>query len=120
MKKVVWTAVVAALILVVAVPAALAVSDSQKTELLTLYEQMHELRLKIIEKQVEAGLVTGDDAASIREHMQERWEWHKQRMEEGDFSMGPRDRMMRRGKFGGGCGFCPAFGSGSQAGGTSF
>lgn len=121
MKKVAWTAVIVALVLAMAVPAALAVSENRESELQALYEQMHELRLKILEKQVEAGLIDEGDAAVVREKMQERWEWLKQRMEEGDFSCEPRGCMMRGGKAGCfGYGPCPGIESKTQVEGTSF
>ncbi len=111
MKKGLVIGLVAVLVLLAAVPMALALTDSQKSELQELYRQQHELRLRILEKQAEFGLVDPEDAQNFRQRMQERWEIMRQRMEEGDFPFGP-GKMGRRGGFGrmgrGGCGNCPA------------
>lgn len=115
MKKTYVVILVVALILGLAVPAALAITDNQKAELQKLYEEQHQLQLRILEKQTEAGLVTPEDAEQFRARMQERWEWRKQKMAEGDYQFG-----FGRGRFGkggfrgrgpcgnrGGCGNCP-------------
>lgn len=113
MKKGVLIALVVALMLAVMVPAALALTGNQKTELENLYEQQHALRLQILEKEAEFGVIDEDTAASFREKMAERWEYKKQRMAEGEYGFGGG----RRGGFGGGgrglgrngggCGNCP-------------
>ena len=114
MKKSLLIALVVALVLAVMVPAALALTDNQKTELETLYEQQEQLRQQILDKQVEAGLVAPEDATIIRERMAERWEYQQQRMAEGEYGFGPgrRGGMFGRGgrgfgRQGGGCGNCP-------------
>ncbi|MDW7652316.1 MAG: DUF2680 domain-containing protein [Bacillota bacterium] len=117
MKKGLIIALVVALALAVMVPAALALTDVQKTELAELYEQQHQLRRQILEKQAEAGIITEEDAAAIGERMEQRWEYRQQRMAEGDYGFGGG----RRGGFGGGrgfgrngggCGNCPVNGDG--------
>jgi type II secretory pathway component PulK len=62
-----------ALLLVLVVPVALALTDSQKTELESLYRQQHELRLQILEKQKEAGLIDEEQDEFFREKMEQRW-----------------------------------------------
>lgn len=107
MKKGLMIALVAALILAVMVPAAMALTDNQKTELQALYEQQHQLRQQILEKQVEAGLVDPEDAKTFREQMNERWEFQKERMAEGEYSRGFGMRGgfgKGMGRRGGGCG----------------
>lgn len=116
MKKGMLIALVVALVLAFAVPAALALTDNQKVELEKLYEQQHQLRLQILEKQVETGIVETEEASLFKERMQERWEAQKQRMTEGDYNFGFRRGGGGRGMgfgggkgrgFGGGCGNCP-------------
>jgi len=93
-------------IMAIAVPAALAITEPQRTELTALHRQMHELRLQILDKQVEAGLVTAADAAEIRERMEQSWASKLERMNEGDFAFGQGrgGGSMMRGVFGGGNG----------------
>jgi hypothetical protein len=108
MKKGLLITLVMALVLAIAVPVALAITDNQKAELDSLYEQQHQLRLQILDKQVEAGLVDSEDAQSFRERMQEQWELHQQRLADGDYSFG-FGRRGGGGGFGrrnGGCGNC--------------
>jgi len=113
MKKGLIIGLVVVLVLLMAVPMAMAaLSESQKTELEALYRQQHELRLRILEKQAEVGLVAPEDADAIRERMQERWTAMQERMANGDYAFGP-GKMRRGGGFGrmggrGGCGNCPA------------
>ncbi len=115
MKKSLSIALVVALVLALAVPSALALTDNQKVELEKLYEQQYQLRLQILEKQVEVGIVETEDANLLKERMQERWEAQKQRMTEGDYSFGLGRGGGRGRSFGGkgmgfggrGCGNCP-------------
>lgn len=113
MKKGLIIGLVVVLVLLMAVPMAMAaLSESQKTELEALYRQQHELRLRILEKQAEVGLVAPEDADAIRERMQERWTAMQERMANGDYAFGP-GKMRRGGGFGrmggrGGCGNRPA------------
>lgn len=108
MKKGLVIALVAVTILILAVPAAMALTDTQKTELKKLYEQEHQLRQQIVDKQAEAGIITTEDANNIKERMAQVWEYRKERMDAGDFSFGA-GRGRGRGGFGrkGGCGNCP-------------
>jgi hypothetical protein len=109
MKKLVMLALVAVLVLAFIVPAALALTDNQKAELETLYEQQHQLREEILEKQVEAGLIDPEDAVTMRERMNQGWEVRKERMAEGDYSFGKGRGFGQGGgrRGGGGCGRCP-------------
>ncbi len=88
-------------VLALAVPSALALTDKQQ-ELRTMYGQMHELRLQILDKQVEAGLITAEDSVVRRERMVERWARQQERFAAGDFTMG-WGNMMGNGQGGGRC-----------------
>lgn len=101
MKKGLMIAVVVALVLALAVPAALALTDNQKAELESLYQQQEQLRTQILEKQVEAGIIDAEDAESFRERMALRWETQKERMAEGDYSFGFGQKGGRGGMMGG-------------------
>jgi type II secretory pathway component PulK len=116
MKKGLMIALVALLVVAIAVPAAMALTDNQKAELEALYEQQHQLSQQILEKQVEAGLVDAEDAEAIRERMAQRWEYRQQRMSEGEYGFG---RGRRGGRMGGGCGNCPNINGDSAAENTS-
>lgn len=110
MKKGLLIAVVVALVLALAVPAALALNDNQKAELEALYQQQEQLRTQIFEKQVEAGIIDAEDAQFFRERMEQRWQAHQERIAEGDYSFGFGQKGGRGGRgFGGrgGCGNCP-------------
>lgn len=106
MKKTLIIIAALVVIMAVAVPAALAMTEPERAELTALHEQMHELRLQILDKQVEAGLVTAEDAAEIRERMEQTWATKLERMSQGDFAFGPRQGggFMMRGASGGGNG----------------
>jgi hypothetical protein len=89
MKRLYIIILAAALVLGLAVPTALAaLTDNQKSELEALYAEQHQLRLRILEKQVEFGLVTPEDADQIRGRMEDRWARRQQKMAEGDFAFG--------------------------------
>ncbi|MBS4022112.1 MAG: DUF2680 domain-containing protein, partial [Dethiobacter sp.] len=94
----------------IAVPVAMAsLADSDKAELEGLYRQQHQLRLQILQKQADFGLMDQEQAAAMRERMEQQWKIREQKMAEGDYFYG---RMGRRGGFkgfrqGGGCGNCP-------------
>lgn len=110
MKRLYIVILAVALILGLAVPTALAaLTDNQQSELEALYAEQHQLRLRILEKQVEFGLVTPADAEQIRSRMEERWERRQQKMAEGDFVFGfgknAEEFLRRRGQ--GRCGSCP-------------
>lgn len=82
--------IIAALVvtIAIAVPSVLAMTEPQKAELTAMYQQMHELRIRILDKQVEAGLVNAEDAVSIRERMEQSWATRQERMALGEFSFG--------------------------------
>jgi hypothetical protein len=112
MKKGLIIGLVALLVLAVAVPMALALTDNDKAELEGLYRQAHELRQLILQKQADLGLVDSEKAQAVRERMEQQWEFRQQRMTEGDYSFG---KMGRRGfnegfRMRGGCGNCPVEG----------
>jgi len=106
MKKTLIIIAALVVIMAVAVPVALAMTEPQKTELTALHQQMYELRLQILDKQVEAGLVKAEDAAAIRERMEQSWATKLERMAEGDFAFGQGrgGGSMMRGLLGGGNG----------------
>ncbi|NLN54298.1 MAG: DUF2680 domain-containing protein [Firmicutes bacterium] len=88
MKKGLILAAVLLLVLAAAVPAAGALTEKQKDELAKLYEEEHQLRLQIVEKQREAGLLSEENAQLLKERLQEQWQCRRQRMQEGDYSFG--------------------------------
>ena len=92
MKKVIVIAMVMTVLLVLTVSAAFALTDDQKAELKELYQQEHQLRLQIMEKQVEAGLIDTEDAQALRERMEQRFEQRQEKMDKGDYSCGKRSR----------------------------
>ncbi|NLM46745.1 MAG: DUF2680 domain-containing protein [Firmicutes bacterium] len=97
------------LLTVGAVPAALALAESGKSELRELYEQMFALRGHIVDKQAEAGLITGEEAASIKARLSEIHEYCRQQMDAGNyrFGFGGSGRGLALGR--GGCRRCPAY-----------
>ncbi|HZK23911.1 MAG TPA: DUF2680 domain-containing protein [Oscillospiraceae bacterium] len=108
MKKGLLLALVVMLVLAAAVPAAMALTDKQKDELAKLYEQEHQLRLQIVEKQAESGVLTKEDAKVMQERMTEQWQDHEKSMQEGNYSFGPQGRGGGRGgRRNGNCGNCP-------------
>ena len=112
MKKGFMLALVALIVLALAVPIAMALTDVQKTELKSLYEQEHQLRQQIIDKQVEAGLITPEDAANIKERMTKGWEFRQEQMTKGNYLFGPGrgGRGLGFGRRGsGGCGNSPKY-----------
>ncbi|MBS4021187.1 MAG: DUF2680 domain-containing protein [Dethiobacter sp.] len=88
MKKGLIVFLVVSLVLAVAVPVVLALTDSQKAELEALYEQEYEIKLQILDKQEESGLVNPEDAQSLRARLSQMWEVRKERMAEGNYSFG--------------------------------
>ncbi|NLN07771.1 MAG: DUF2680 domain-containing protein [Firmicutes bacterium] len=113
MKKSLVILLVVALLTVVAVPAALALTDSRKSELRELYEQMFGLREQIVDKQAEAGLITEEEAAQIKARLAEIHEYRRQQMDAGNYTFGfgspGRGRGGGRGIGRGGCGRCPVY-----------
>ncbi|HHX73320.1 MAG TPA: DUF2680 domain-containing protein [Firmicutes bacterium] len=109
MKKNLIILLVVALLTVVAVPAALALTDPQKNELRELYEQMFALREQIVDKQAEAGLITEEEAANIKARMAEAHEYRRQQMDAGNYRFGAGGPGRGRGFGSGGCGRCPAY-----------
>lgn len=110
MKKGFLLVLVVMLVLVAAVPAAVALTDKQKDELAKLYQQEHQLHLQIVDKQAELGLLTEQEAQVMQERMNEQWQYRQQRMHEGDYSFGHHGRGGRGhgwGRRNGGCGYGP-------------
>ena len=108
MKKTIIIIAALVVTMAIAVPSVLAMTEPQKAELTALYQQMHELRIRILDKQVEAGLVNAEDAAAIRARMEQSWATKLERMALGDFAFGQGrgGGSMMRGILGGanGCG----------------
>lgn len=104
MKKGLLITIAVVLMLMLVVPAALALTDNQKTELEALYRQQYELQLQILDKQVEAGLLDAEQAEFMRDKIEQRWQRRQERMAEGEYGF----RLHRgiRGNWGGGCENC--------------
>lgn len=109
MKKGFMFAIVAVIILALAVPVALALTDGQKAALRDLYEQEYQLRQEIVNEQVEAGLITPEDVANIKEQMAENWELRQERMNDGVYLFGRGGGRGGFGRRGGGWGRCPNY-----------
>jgi len=92
-KKILVTTLLAVLALTLIVPVA-ALAQESDPELESLFEQMHQLRVKIVERQVELGNLTEEEGATIIERIQERFQL-----------------MLEKG-FGGGYGMFGRFGEG--------
>ncbi|NLZ93168.1 MAG: DUF2680 domain-containing protein [Firmicutes bacterium] len=104
MKKRLLLVVVVVLILALAVPSALAITDSQHSKLHELYQQEHNLHQQIIDAQSEAGIITAEDAAEMKEHLSKQWEYRQQLMQEGNYGFGHGLRRRGNGIMrGGGC-----------------
>ena len=80
-------------------PVAFALTDTQKDELFNLYRQQHELRLQIVEKQQEAGLISDEAAGELKERFTENWQYHQERMNQGDYGYCPGLGYGGRGRF---------------------
>ncbi|NLY50293.1 MAG: YckD family protein [Firmicutes bacterium] len=97
---------IAVLVLTLASIPALAATDKIHVDkdLAALYEQMISLRRQILDKRVELGQITKEQAESAKDHLDEVYEWHK----ENGFQYGPGHGMGSgycHGKPGGGHGF---------------
>lgn len=68
-KKILIGLVTAALAAVLAVPAFAAISDTQKNDINGLYGQIAELRKQIVDKYVDAGEITNEQAQAIKENI---------------------------------------------------
>ncbi len=88
MKRGLVVLFVAILVLAVAVPAVLALTDNQKTEMEALYEQEYGIRQQILDKQEEFGLIDVEEAQTLRERLAQMWEVRKERMAEGNYFFG--------------------------------
>lgn len=70
MKKKIFTGLITvALAAVLAVPAFAAISDSQKKEINDIYGQIAELRKQVVDKYVDAGEITKEEAQAIKENI---------------------------------------------------
>ncbi|NLZ39586.1 MAG: DUF2680 domain-containing protein [Firmicutes bacterium] len=83
--------------LTLAVPSALAITDSQHNKLYELYLQEHNLRQQIIDAKSEAGLITVKDAAAMKERLAKQWEYRQQLMQKGNYEFGC---CLRSGEYG--------------------
>jgi hypothetical protein len=95
-KKVLITALLIALVLTLVAPVAALAQESSDPELESLFEQMHQLRVKIVERQVELGNLTEEEGETIIKRIQERFQL-----------------MLEKG-FGGGYGMFGRFGEGGS------
>jgi hypothetical protein len=95
-KKVLVTALLIALVLTLVAPVAALAQESSDPELESLFEQMHQLRVKIVERQVELGNLTEEEGETIIKRIQERFQL-----------------MLEKG-FGGGYGMFGRFGEGGS------
>jgi hypothetical protein len=96
-KKILVTSLIVVLALTMIAPvAALAQAQESDPELESLFEQIQELRVKIVERQVELGNLTQEEGDSIISRIQERFQL-----------------MLEKG-FGGGYGMFGRFGEGGS------
>lgn len=87
---------IAVLVLALAAIPALAATDNSKAveDLAQLYQQMVNLKKQIIDKRVELGQITEDQAKIAKDRVDQMYEWQK----ENNFQFGPG--------YGMGAGFC--------------
>lgn len=99
----------AVLVLGLAAIPALAATDTQQTtsDLAALYQQMVNLRKQIIDKYVDLGKITPDQAKIAKDRVDQMYEWQK----ENNFQYGP-GWGMGPGYCHGGAGFGPGAGFG--------
>jgi hypothetical protein len=78
---------IAVLVLALAAIPALAATDTEKAanDLAALYQQMVNLRKQIIDKYVELGRITPDQAKTAKDRIDQMYEWQKQ----NNFQYGP-------------------------------
>jgi predicted PurR-regulated permease PerM len=78
--KKVFTGIVAVLLVAaLAIPAfAATLSDSQKDQINNLYDQMANLRKQLVQKYVDAGELTKDEAAQINENIDNATKYQKE------------------------------------------
>lgn len=73
MKKIIGVVVLAALVLTLIVPGAFAaVSDAQQKEIDSMNKQMAELQKKMIQKYLDAGLITQQQADYMQQNIEQR------------------------------------------------
>lgn len=101
-KKLIAVLVLGLLVMGLAAPAILAAEERDET-LENLYEQMEQIRRRVVERKVEQGRLTPEQGEEIRNRMQERY---RQRLEEGFNCPG--------GGFGGGTGRGEGKGAGKR------
>ncbi|NLM52510.1 MAG: DUF2680 domain-containing protein [Firmicutes bacterium] len=89
MKKSLVIALVVVLIGAISVPVAFALTETQKDELYDLYRQEYELRLQIVEKQKEAGLIADEVAEELKARLTDNWQHCQERMRQGDYAICP-------------------------------
>ncbi|HHV57090.1 MAG TPA: YckD family protein [Firmicutes bacterium] len=86
MKKLLAFGIAALVLALTAIPA-LAATDTQDTtaDLAALYQQMVNLRKQIIDKYVDLGRITPDQAKIAKDRVDQMYEWQK----ENNFQYGP-------------------------------
>ncbi len=98
-KKIIIASLLVVLALSMIVPLSAFAQEGDR-ELESLYEQIHQLRIKIVERQVELGYLTGEEGDVIIKRIQERY---KLKLECG--LVGGPGELGRFGKGGPGSGF---------------
>lgn len=111
MKKKFVVLLVIVLGMALVVPAAMALTDNQKQELQALFEEEHQIRLRIADKLAETGQISAEEAQNMKERLNERWEKRKERLLDGDINFGRMRKSEggpnRRGGDGVDRGLCP-------------
>ena len=102
MKKKLAAGVLSIAILTTGAAAALGATDSTKLgEIKDLYHQMFNIQKQIVDKEAEAGLITSDQAATLKNSIDLRSQYHDQAIDNGQV-FGPGMGMgMGRGRMGG-------------------
>ncbi len=85
-KKLIATTLLVVLAVTLIVSSAVFAQESDPT-LESLFEQMYQLRLKIVERQVELGNLTAEEGAAITERMQERFQYMLEKGYGGGYGM---------------------------------
>ncbi len=90
------------LVALFALPAWAAYSEAQAEELKELFEQQQAVQFSILDKQVEMGLVSEEDALEMKERMAEQYERRNDLVSEGEYA--PRQSRRQGGMMSGGFG----------------
>ena len=89
MKKKLWAGVLSVVILGAGATAAFGATDTTKMgDIKDLYHQMFNIQKQIADKEVEAGMITSDQATSIKSSIDQRSQYHDQAIDNGQV-LGP-------------------------------